>query len=78
MSIIWTKSGKEKYHPTEKPVDLIKLLIANSTQENDCVLDCFMGSGSTGVACEQLNRDFIGIEIDDRYFRIAEHRIQNQ
>ncbi len=69
------KSGKEKLHPTEKPVDLIKELILNSSEENDLVLDCFMGSGSTGMACIDTNRRFFGIEIEEDYFYIAEKRL---
>ena len=69
------KSGKEKLHPTEKPVDLIKELILNSSEENDLVLDCFMGSGSTGVACIETNRRFFGVEIEKGYFEIAEKRM---
>ena len=65
-----------KKHPTEKPVDLMKVLVENSSNEGDTVLEPFMGAGSTGVACKELNRDFIGIEIDERYFRIAEERIR--
>src|SRR5574344_141407 len=71
------KSGKDKLHPTEKPVDLIKELILNSSEEGDLVLDCFMGSGSTGVACVNTNRNFIGIELDEHYFEIAKERIEN-
>lgn len=62
-------------HPTIKPVNIIENLIINSSSENDIVLDCFMGSGTTGVACINNNRDFIGIEIDEGYFKIAENRI---
>ena len=69
------KSGKEKLHPTEKPVDLIKELILNSSEENDLVLDCFMGSGSTGVACIETNRRFFGIEIEKEYFEISKERL---
>lgn len=70
------KADKDLYkHPTIKPVEIIKTLISNSTNEGDVVLDCFMGSGTTGVACKELNRDFIGIEIDDEYFKIAKDRI---
>ena len=69
------KSGKDKLHPTEKPVDLIKELILNSSEENDLVLDCFMGSGSTGVACIETNRRFFGVEIEKGYFDIAEKRM---
>lgn len=69
---------KKKYgHPTIKPLNIIKTLIKNSSKENDIVLDCFMGSGTTGVACKELNRDFIGIELDENYFNIAEKRINN-
>ena len=71
------KSGKDKFHPTEKPVDLIKELIFNSSDENDLVLDCFMGSGSTGVACVETKRRFYGIEIDEKYFDIAKQRIES-
>ena len=67
-----------KKHPTEKPVGLMKILIENSTVGGDLVLDPFMGSGSTGVACKELDRDFIGIEIDEKYYKIAEARINNK
>lgn len=63
-------------HPNEKNVDLIKFLIELSTNENDIVLDPFMGSGTTGVACRNLGRDFIGIELDRSYFDIASDRIK--
>ena len=66
-----------KQHPTEKPVDLMKLYVGNSSQVGDTVFDPFMGSGSTGVACKELNRNFIGIELDKQYFDIAESRIIN-
>ena len=68
--------GGKKTHPTEKPVELNKIFINNSTNENDTVLDLFMGSGSSGVACKELNRNFIGIEIDEKYFNIAKERIE--
>ena len=64
-----------KHHPTEKPVELMELYIKNSSQEGETVLDFTMGSGSTGVACKNLNRNFIGIEIDSEYFEIAKKRI---
>lgn len=64
------------YHPTEKPVDLLKYIIENSTVENEIVLDCFMGSGSTGVASLELNRKFIGIEIDKKYYDYASTRLE--
>ena len=62
-------------HPSEKPVELCEKMILNSSKEGDTVLDCFMGSGSTGVACVENNRNFIGCEIDEKYFNIAEKRI---
>ena len=64
-----------KKHPTEKPVDLMKLYVGNSSQVGDTVLDPFMGVGSTGVACKELNRNFIGVELDEQYFDIATKRI---
>ena len=62
-------------HDTEKPIELMEILIANSSKENQFVLDPFMGIGSTGIACVNTNRNFIGIEIDKGYFDIAEKRI---
>ena len=64
-----------KTHPTEKPIDLMRILIENSTQPNEIVLDPFMGSGSTMIACLNTNRHGIGIEIDEKYFSIAKNRI---
>lgn len=65
-----------KTHPTEKPVELNKIFIENSSNENDTVLDMFMGTGSCAVACKELNRNFIGIELDENYFNIAKERIE--
>jgi site-specific DNA-methyltransferase (adenine-specific) len=62
-------------HPTEKPVDLMEYLIRTYTHEGMTVLDNTMGSGSTGVACVNTNRNFIGIELDKGYFEIAQNRI---
>jgi len=64
------------FHPTQKPTDLLEFLIAKSSQEKDIILDCFMGSGSTGVAAKNTNRKFIGIEMDKNYFDIAKNRIE--
>lgn len=64
-----------KLHPTQKPVELMKILIENSSNENDLVLDPFMGGGSTGVACIESNRNFIGVEIDKQYFDIAKQQM---
>lgn len=71
------KSDKQKnaLHPTQKPVALLEYLINSYTQNGDTVLDFTMGSGSTGVACINTNRNFIGIELDDNYFCIAQDRI---
>lgn len=65
----------EKVHPTQKPVELIEKIILNSSKEGDVVLDAFMGSGTTGVAAKRNKRRFIGMEIDKKYFDIAEKRI---
>lgn len=64
-------------HPTEKPASLMQYYIENSTQHGDIVLDPFMGTGATGVACVQSGRRFIGIEIDERWFDVACERIEN-
>jgi site-specific DNA-methyltransferase (adenine-specific) len=68
-------SQKGKVHPTQKPVALMEYLIKTYTNEGETVLDFTMGSGTTGVACKNLGRDFIGIEKDDKYFKIAQNRI---
>lgn len=70
--------GKEKTgHTTQKPVYLMEQLLKIHSNEGDTVLDMFMGSGTTGVACKNLNRNFIGIELDEAYFNIAKQRIEN-
>lgn len=71
------KDGKN-LHDTEKPIELMKILIENSSQENDIVLDPFMGVGSTIIAGIESNRRFIGIELDKEYFEIASERIHNR
>ena len=63
------------YHPTQKPVALCEYLIKTYSDEGDLVLDCCMGSGTTGIACVNLNRDFIGIEREETYYSIAKSRI---
>ena len=68
--------SKKTGHPYEKPVKLIEYLIEHSSEENETILDPFMGSGSTGVACINTNRNFIGIELDKQYFKIAKGRIE--
>lgn len=64
------------HHPTCKPVPIIETLIKNSSKENDLVLDCFLGSGTTAVACKNLNRDYIGIEINPKWYKIACNRLE--
>ena len=66
----------ERLHPTQKPVKLLEYLIKTYTNENNIVLDNCMGSGSTGIACLNTNRKFIGIELDNNYFNIAKNRIE--
>lgn len=66
-----------KTHPCEKPVDLLKFYICNSTKEGDMVADPFMGTGSCGVACNEARRDFLGIEKDESFYRVAEQKINN-
>ena len=66
---------KDKLHPTQKPVALLEYLIKTYTNEGETVLDFTMGSGTTGVACKNLNRNFIGIELDKEYFEVAKARI---
>lgn len=73
--LTFSNANQHKVHPTQKPVDLLEYLIKTYTNENETVLDNCMGSGSTGVAAVNLNRSFIGMELDCDYFKIAEQRI---
>ena len=68
---------RNRYHPTQKPVALLEYLIKTYTNENETVLDFTMGSGSTGVACINTNRKFIGIELEEKYFSISCERLEN-
>lgn len=68
---------RKTVHPTQKPVALLEYLIRTYTNEGETVLDNCMGSGSTGVACVNTNRNFLGMELDERYFQIAQERINN-
>lgn len=70
-----TIRGKNKKHPTEKPIDLIKELLLVSSKENDLILDPFCGSGTTGVACRELKRQFVGCEKDYQYYEVSRNRI---
>ena len=75
--LCFTKNyGQENYHPTQKPTELLSYLIRTYTREGEWVLDNCMGSGSTGVACALTNRNFIGIELDERYYEIAQNRLE--
>jgi site-specific DNA-methyltransferase (adenine-specific) len=76
LSIIKIARDSDRLHPTQKPVALMEYLIKTYTNENNTVLDNCMGSGTTGVACQHLNRKFIGIELDEGYFNIAKERIE--
>lgn len=76
IKCVFNRSKEKVAHPTQKPVALMEYLIKTYTNENETVLDFTMGSGSTGVACKNTNRNFIGIEQDENYFNIATDRIK--
>ena len=75
FNVVPNRNGK--LHPTQKPIELLEWLVKTYSNEEDLVLDNCMGSGTTGVACKNLNRNFIGIELDTNYFNIAKNRINN-
>lgn len=76
--IRWRGVGdEERHHPTQKPIPIMKVILNDFSKENQIVLDPFMGSGTTGMACKELGRSFVGIEIDKKYFEIAKRRIDN-
>ena len=76
-SVKFFNTARDRLHPTQKPVPLMEYLIKTYTNEGETVLDFCMGSGTTGVACKNINRDFIGIELEDEYIKIAKARITN-
>lgn len=76
--VIRVRKEDLSFHPTQKPISILQRLILLSSNENDTILDCFMGSGSVGVACIRTNRNFIGFEIDEKIFRTAEKRIESE
>jgi len=78
-SVLKFSSDKQKsnLHPTQKPIALLEYLVETYTKKGETVLDFTMGSGSTGVACKNTNRGFIGIELDEKYFDIAKNRIES-
>ena len=69
---------QDQLHPTQKPVELMEFIVKSYSNEDEVVLDNCMGSGTTGVACKNTNRQFIGIEMDDKYFKIADERINKE
>ena len=76
-SILKYNSVSKNVHPTQKPIDLLEYLIKTYTNEGDLILDFTMGSGSTGLACMNTNRRFVGIELDEKYFNIAVDRLKD-
>ena len=76
-NVLEFKKTRNELHPTQKPVDMTEYMIGKFSDEGDVILDPFMGSGTTGVACKNLKRNFIGMELDDDYFNIAKERIEN-
>lgn len=75
FNVVPNRNGK--LHPTQKPIELMEWLVNTYSNENDIVLDNCMGSGTTGIACQNLNRNFIGIEKNEKYFNIAKERLKN-
>ena len=75
-SVFNVPNVKGKSHPSEKPIELFEKLVLNSSDENDIVLDPFMGVGTLPISCKNYNRNYIGIELDEKYFNIAEQRIK--
>jgi len=76
-NVLEFRKTNNKLHPTQKPVDMLEFMIGKFSDTGDVVLDPFMGSGSTGVACVNTGRSFIGIEVDEDYFHVAKNRIDN-
>lgn len=76
--LLFKNSNHNSMHPTQKPVELIEWLVKTYTNPGDTVLDCFMGSGTTGVACVRNGRKFIGMELQEKYFEIAKNRIAGE
>jgi site-specific DNA-methyltransferase (adenine-specific) len=79
QQVDWNLNGifkDGKIHPTQKPLSLVKELIQKTTRENDLILDCFSGSGTTALACCDLNRNFIAIEKDEKYYRLSVERLK--
>ena len=77
-NVLEFKKTRNELHPTQKPVDMTEYMIGKFSDEGDVILDPFMGSGTTGIACLNTNRRFIGMELDDDYFKIASGRIKTE
>ena len=77
-SVLNIKNVRNKLHPSQKPIELMEVLIKNSSLEGDTIFDPFMGVGSAGIACVNLKRNFVGFEIDESYFQIAHGRLKEQ
>lgn len=77
VKVVMPKASTGKVHITQKPLDFVQKIVTNSSLEGGTVLDMFMGSGTTGVACVNTGRNFIGIEMDEKYFDIAKKRIED-
>ena len=75
-NVLEFKKDYEGLHPTQKPVALFEYLVKTYTNEGDLVLDNCMGSGTTAIACQNTNRNFIGFELDEEYFNIAKERLE--
>ena len=75
-SVLNVDNPRNKVHPTEKPVELMEVLINNSSQEGELVFDPFMGSGTTAIACLKTNRQYIGFELDEEYFKLSLERLE--
>ncbi|MGL5012948.1 MAG: DNA-methyltransferase [Bacteroidales bacterium] len=78
VQVFKSDKQKESFHPTQKPIGLMEYMVKTYTKESETVLDFTMGSGTTGIACKNLNRKFIGIEMDEVYFNISKNRILQQ
>ena len=68
----------KRNHPAEKPVEIIRKMLRETTEEGQLVLDCFMGSGTTALACQQLNRNFLGFEINQKYIDVYNKRLEQR
>lgn len=76
--LVFKASNHNSLHPTQKPVELMEWLVKTYTNPGDTVLDCFMGSGTTGVACVRNGRKFIGMDLQEKYFEIAKNRLEDE